>query len=85
MAVNLIGVSVALYFIADSASSLSSSDCQGLMLVTFLFVCWIALCWYLYKEKNAVIGLVLAWIPAVPLLLYALFILMFIILQPDMR
>ena len=82
---DIIGIVVALYFIITDAARNSSSSNGPLTLVTLLMCGWVALCFYLHSTKTPALGTVLAWIPATPLILYGLFILLFIILKPDMR
>ena len=82
---DIIGIVVALYFIITDAARNSSSSNGPLTLVTLLMCGWVALCFYLRSTKTPALGTVLAWIPATPLILYGLFILLFIILKPDMR
>lgn len=82
---DIIGIVVALYFIITDAARNSSSSNGSLTLVTLLMCGWVALCFYLRSTKTPALGTVLAWIPATPLILYGLFILLFIIIKPDMR
>ena len=83
--VDVIGILVALYFIFDDLSRNSSSKNGPLLLVTLFMGVWIGLCFYLRTTKAPALGTVLAWIPATPLLLYGVFILLFMILKPDMK
>ena len=82
MALNVIAILVSAYFLISDEASGSGNGL--LVLVTLLLAGWIFLCWYL-RKTQLVLATILAWIPAVPLLLYGLFVLMFIILSPDMR
>jgi hypothetical protein len=84
MGLNILGVLGALYFIISDESSGYSSGNGLLMLITLLLAGWIALCFYL-RRTQPLIAAVLAWIPALPLLMYALFVLMFIVISPDMK
>jgi len=83
--VNIIGILVAVYFLITDYIKKSSSKNSSLLLVTMLMVGWVALCSYLHFVRASSLGTKLAWIPATPLLLYGLFILLFIILKPDMK
>jgi len=83
--VNIIGLLVAVYFILTDYTQYGSSSNGLLLLVCVLMGGWIALCFYLRNKKVPALGTILAWIPATPLLLYGLFILLFIILNPDMK
>jgi hypothetical protein len=85
IAADIIGIIVALYFIITDAARQSSSNNGPLTLVTLLMCGWVALCFYLRSTKTPALGTVLAWIPAIPLILYGIFILLFIIINPDMR
>jgi len=82
---NIIAILVAVYFLITDATSSYSSNNGPLLLVTLLMCGWVGLCFYLKSTPASVVGTILAWIPAAPLLLYGLMILMFIILQPDMK
>ena len=82
---DIIGIIVALYFIISDAARNSSSSNGSLTLATLLMCGWVALCFYLRSTKTPALGTVLAWIPATPLILYGIFILLFIIIKPDMR
>lgn len=83
--IDVIAVLVALYFIITDSIGFTSSDNTGLTVVTVLFCGWIGLCWYLKSQGSVGWGTVLAWVPALPLVLYGLIVLLFIILKPDMR
>lgn len=82
---NIIAILVAVYFLVTDEMRYSSSSNGSLVLVTLLMCGWVGLCFYLRSTPASVAGTILAWIPAVPLILYGLFILMFMILQPDMK
>jgi hypothetical protein len=85
ISVDVIGIMVALYFIFDDLSRYGSSKNGSLLLVTLLMGAWIGFCFYLRTTKVPALGTILAWIPATPLLLYGVFILLFMILKPDMK
>ncbi|MBK6998032.1 MAG: hypothetical protein KA138_03430 [Saprospiraceae bacterium] len=85
LAVDVIGAIVALYFIISDSIRHSSSSNGLLSMVTLVFCAWLGISYYLYHHGQPAIASIMAWIPAVPLLLYGLFVLMFIILKPDMR
>ena len=85
VAADIIGILVALYFIITDAARHSSSNNSSLTLLTILMCGWVALCFYLRSTKTPALGTVLAWIPATPLILYGIFILLFIIIKPDMK
>ena len=82
--VDILAIIIALYFLVTDYIRQSSSSNGMLALVTLLMFGYVALSWYLHT-KNISAGTVMAWIPAVPLLLYGVFILLFVILKPDMR
>jgi len=83
LSVNVIGLIVALYFvITDSINSTSNGS---LSLITLIFCTWVGISYYLYHHGHQSIASIMAWIPAVPLLGYGFFILLFLILKPDMR
>lgn len=83
--INIIGILVAVYFLITDYIKKSSSKNNSLLLLTMLMIGWVALCSYLHFVRASSFGTTLAWIPATPLLLYGLFILLFIILKPDMK
>ena len=83
--VNIIGILVGVYFLVTDYIKKSSSKNSSLLLVTMLMIGWVALCSYLHFVRASSLGTTLAWIPATPLLLYGLFILLFIFLKPDMK
>jgi hypothetical protein len=85
ISVDIIGILVALYFIITDAMRQSSSSNGSLTFITLLMCGWVGLCFYLRSTPSHSLGTVLAWIPATPLLLYGLFILLFVILKPDMK
>lgn len=58
---------------------------SGLVLATLGFIAWLGGSYFLFTHGQKSLATILVWIPAVPVLLYALFILMFIILKPDMK
>lgn len=82
--IDILAVLISLYFLITDAIHESSSDNGMLTMITLVMIGYIILCWYLFS-KHHVAGTVMAWIPAVPLLLYGLFVLMFIIINPDMK
>lgn len=82
--VNVIGVIVALYFVVSDSINYSTNN-GSLSLVTLIFCAWVGTSYYLYHHGHQVIASIMAWIPAVPLIGYGLFVLMFVILKPDMR
>jgi len=84
LSVNVIGLIVALYFVITDSIKYSSSN-GSLSLVTLIFCAWVGISYYLYHHGHQSIASIMAWIPAVPLLGYGLFVLMFVILKPDMR
>jgi hypothetical protein len=85
VSIDVIGILVALYFIFDDFSRYSRFNNGSLLLVTVLLGAWIGFCFYLRTTKVPAMGTILAWIPATPLLLYGIFILLFIIIKPDMK
>jgi len=85
ISVDIIGLLVAVYFILTDYTQYGSYNNGTLLLLSLLMGGWIGFCFYLRTTKVPVMGTILAWIPATPLLLYGLFILLFIILNPDMK
>ncbi len=82
---NVLAVLVALYFIISDALRNSSSNNGMLSLLTLGMCVWIGLSLVLYLNSFKTIASAMLWIPAIPLLGYAFFVLMFIILKPDMK
>ena len=81
-----IGIAVALYFLLSDYFKYPRARSNGaLSLVTLAFCAWVGTSFYLYHHGHPKIASAMAWIPALPLLGYAVFILLFIILKPDMR
>ncbi|MBC7777578.1 MAG: hypothetical protein H7246_19245 [Phycisphaerae bacterium] len=86
LAVDGIGILVALYFIfSDYIRNPSMTSNGSLSMITMVFCGWMATSYYLYHHGHPSIASAMAWIPAVPLLGYGLFVLMFVILKPDMK
>jgi len=83
--VNIIGILVAAFFLIQDWIRRSSSNNKTLFLLTIAMIGWVALCCYLHFVQLSSLGTRLAWIPATPLLLYGIFLLLFIILKPDMK
>ena len=84
ISVDILAILISFYFIISDYIRQSSSSNGLLTLITLLMCGYVALSWYLHS-KNMSLGTIMAWVPAVPLLLYGIFILMFVILKPDMR
>ena len=82
---NIIAILVAFYFLISDAMSEYGSGNGSLTLLTLLMCGWVGLCFYLRSTPARVAATILAWIPAIPLLLYGIFILLFIIINPDMK
>lgn len=85
LAIDGIGILVGLYFIFSDLLKSSSSNNGLLSMVTLVFCGWVGASYYLYHHGQKGIASAMAWIPAIPLLLYGLFVLMFIIFKPDMK
>ncbi len=86
LTVDGIGILVALYFIfSDYIRYPGSSSNGSLSMLTLVACAWVGTSYYLYHHGHPKIAASMAWIPAVPLIGYGLFVLMFIILKPDMR
>lgn len=56
-----------------------------LAVLTLVFCGWLGLCFFLYRSGHESAATRMAWLPAIPILGYAFFVLMFIILKPDMK
>jgi len=83
--INAIGILVSLVIIISDAIKGSSSK-NGTWLMIVLGLClWLALCWYLKSIGKIGLATNMVMLPAIPIGGYGLFILMFIILKPDMK
>lgn len=81
-----IGILIALYFvISDGIKYSRATSSSSLPLLTLIFCAWVGISFYLYYNGHPKIASIMAWIPALPLLGYGLFILLFVLLKPDMR
>lgn len=88
LGIDLLALLLGVYLmIEDSTRSVgySGNADSGLMLVTLLFAAWLFSSYLLYTRNQKTLATIMVWVPAVPILLYAFFILAFIILKPDMR
>lgn len=83
--IDIIAILIAFYFIITDAMRRSSSSNGTLIMMTLAMCAWVALCWILKSYNSAGLASLMAWIPALPLGLYGLMILLFIILKPDMK
>lgn len=85
-ATDVIGLVVGVYFILSDNLKYSSGTHTGpLPYIALGMSAWIGISYYLYHHGSPRIASVMAWIPAVPLLCYGLFVLLFIVFKPDMR
>lgn len=82
--VDIIGVLVALYFILEDYFKRYSGS-TSLSLVTLGMCAWIGVCFLLLKNSMKTAATMMAWIPAVPLLCYAIMVLIMIIGKPDFK
>ena len=86
IAVDVIGMLVALYFVITDGIRNSRGGGNGILpLITLIFCGWVGTSFYLYHNGHPKIASSMAWLPALPLLGYGLFILLFLILKPDMK
>jgi hypothetical protein len=84
--VDIIAVCVALYFILDDTLKGRSGTNNPMMIgLTSLMILLIIGAFLLKNAGKLVIANTLLWIPGFPLAMYGLFILLFIILKPDMK
>lgn len=83
---DVLGILIGFFFIISDTFKYPSTSKSGPLTLFVLAACaWVAISYYLYQHGNKAIGSIMAWIPAAPFLAYGLFILLFIILKPDMR
>ncbi len=84
--IDIIGLVVTLYFILDDTlKGRSGTNNPTMTLLTFLMSLLIGGAFWLKHTGKIGTANALLWIPATPLGLYGLFILLFIILKPDMK
>jgi hypothetical protein len=86
--VDCIAILIALYFVIEDATRFAGypkNGGSGLIIGTLILCAWVTGSYYMFHHGPRGLAIVLAWIPAVPVLLYGLFILMFIVLKPDMK
>ncbi|HJW30070.1 MAG TPA: hypothetical protein VJ508_12600 [Saprospiraceae bacterium] len=82
---NLIAILVAVYFIISDKMKYEYNHDTYLILATLAMIAWVGVSWWLKNKGNLAVAAIMAWIPAVPLILYGIMILLFMILQPDMK
>ena len=86
LSVDCIGIFAALYFVIGDGIKYNRVSSNGILpLLTLIFSAWVGISFYLYHHDHPTLGSIMAWIPAIPLLGYGLFVLMFIIFKPNMR
>ncbi len=86
--IDCIAILLALYFVIEDATRFAGypkNGGNGLILGTVILCVWVGGSYYMFNHGPKALAIVLAWIPALPVLLYGLFILMFLILKPDMK
>ena len=81
-----IAILLALYTVIKDRFKYGNYSKTGVLGVITLLVCgWVAVGYLFFHQGYAFIASAMVWVPAIPLLGYALFILAFIILKPDMK
>jgi hypothetical protein len=85
LTVDIIGLLVALYFVISDGIRYARSGNGMLPLLTLIVCGWVGTSFYLYHHGHPKIAGIMAWIPALPLMGYGLFALMFIVFKPNMR
>lgn len=86
--IDCIALLLAVYFVFEDATRFAGhpkNGGSGLILATTVLGVWTAGTYLLFHHNQKSLAVILAWIPALPVLLYGLFILMFIVLKPDMK
>lgn len=84
--IDIIGICIALYMmVGDMLKGYRGTNNPTMASITLGAAILVALAFWLKSSGHAKIGTALLWVPAAPLFLYGLFVLMFIILKPDMR
>ena len=82
---NCLGILVALFFIINDMFYHPSVKNGLLIQLTLGLSLWTAVSYFLYRHDLKPIASTMAWVTAFPLLGYAVLILAFIILKPDMK
>lgn len=80
-----LAILVALYFLISDTLKQTSEHNGMLGLITLLFSGWMVLCFYLFNNVNTYLGTALAWLPAIPVVMYAFFLAALLILNPDYK
>lgn len=73
----------ALYFLISDAIKQTSEHNSVLGLITLIFSGWLVLCFFLFNNVNTYLGTAFAWLPAIPIIMYAFFLAALLILNPD--
>ena len=81
MGIDIITVVVALYFVITDSINLTSSDNTGITIITIFAALWVVLSWFIHSKGNTGWAAVMAWIPAFPIFMYGLIILLFIVFR----
>ncbi len=71
--------------ISDYSRNPENTYNDSLKIITIGLCIWMMASYFLCKRGSKEIATIMAWIPAIPLILYALFVLAFIVLKPDMK
>ncbi len=82
---DIIATLVAFYFIITDAIKGLAYKNGPLLMITLAMCAWIGICFFLRSIGKVGFAQGMAWLPSIPILGYALLILMFIILKPDMK
>ncbi|MCB0518862.1 MAG: hypothetical protein H6577_21145 [Lewinellaceae bacterium] len=85
-AIDIIALLAAVWMmVSDSLKGYSGTNNPTMFMVTFIGALIVGGAFLLKSAGYLKIATALLWIPGTPLLLYGFFILLFIILKPDMR
>lgn len=86
LVVDCLALLVALYFIvSDELRSPGNIYNNTLKAVSLGFFLWLLASYLLHRAGLNGFASAMAWLPAIPILGYAFFVLAFIILKPDMK
>ena len=85
LTIDSIAILVVLYFLISDALKQTTEHNGMLSLLTLLFSGWIVLCFYLFNNVNVYLGTAFAWLPAIPIVMYAFFLAALLILNPDFK
>ncbi len=84
--IDCIALLLAVYSVYEDAfTGYPKNGGSGLILFTVILGAWTAGTYFLFHHNQKNLAVILAWVPALPVLLYGLFVMMFIVFKPDIQ